>query len=932
MQSLIPRSIIVTLCLAGSAINTFGGAGYALQFTNGPAGSDQWVSIPFVAELNLFPMTVTAWIKAGAQPGDGFQATPFITKLNAGGPDGWGISLFNGDIRAQYFSGSSSISDGPPVYGGLNGGPVGTNEWHHIAFTVDGDGGKIYVDGVIRTNRFWMGPPQPTTQASPVFLGSLYAGLLDEVTIWNEALTLAQIKANMSRGLTGFEPGLVVYFRCDEVMGPLSIDSAPLAGLNNGFWQMVTSVPSDAPISSLPTVQTLAATGLGGSVATLNGMVNPEGLFTSAWFEWGTTTNYGNVTDPVFVGNWTNTVPFGQAISNLAVGTLYHFRVVATNEVGKAVGADLAFLPVVFADSGIMFTNLGLSAAAWGDFDNDNWLDLLTIGSPLGTNTTFGRTQLWRNTGSGFTNFSPNSFNAYNQGAVAWGDFNNDGRLDFVVTGYRPLLDDGDLELWRNTGAEFTVVSDTMGFATTRMHGRSAAWADYDADGGLDLLVNGSHPPSSFPTELWKNSGDKFTDVTGLTEIYTAAGAVNWADVDNDGRPDALLRFLYRNTGNSFMPVTQGFDLSIDSIAWGDYDNDGRLDALVAGRELGSTARITLLLRNTGSGFEDVTPTVAPGLPLVVESSVAWGDYDNDGRVDMLLTGSNTLAGAVAQVWKNTPSGFTNINAKLPGVRRGTAIWGDYDRDGRLDILLTGLDSANLSLTRLYRNLTAKTNTPPAPPTVLTASGTYEGIKLSWNSGSDAQTPASGLSYNVRAGTTPGGTDLLTSHVDAATGMRRLPELGNAFSSHQLMINGLTNGQTVYWSVQAIDSAFTGSAFAPESAFRVYQAPPQVTSPGVITPPTGDTSGDGIVDQAELNSVLSSYFSTSPWLQMTNVAGLGGTDVTFALTNDLSGNLSVEYTTDFTDWHLLGPATPRYLFTDTNAPALPQRYYRLRWP
>ena len=74
------------------------------------------------------------------------------------------------------------------------------------------------------------------------------------------------------------------------------------------------------------------------------------------------------------------------------------------------------------------------------------------------------------------------------------------------------------------------------------------------------------------------------------------------------------------------------------------------------------------------------------------------------------------------------------------------------------------------------------------------------------------------------------------------------------------------------------------------------------------------------------------YLPTSPWLLMTNVAGLGGTNVTFALSNSTAGAFSVEYTTNFTNWYFLGPATPRYLFTDTDAAASPQRYYRLRWP
>jgi hypothetical protein len=91
-------------------------------------------------------------------------------------------------------------------------------------------------------------------------------------------------------------------------------------------------------------------------------------------------------------------------------------------------------------------------------------------------------------------------------------------------------------------------------------------------------------------------------------------------------------------------------------------------------------------------------------------------------------------------------------------------------------------------------------------------------------------------------------------------------------------------------------------------------------------------NGDGTVSQSELNLVLSNYFPNSLWLDMTNVAGLGGSDVTFALTNSFAGNFSVQVSTNLVDWDYLGLATPRYLFSDTNAPALPQRYYRLRWP
>jgi hypothetical protein len=99
-----------------------------------------------------------------------------------------------------------------------------------------------------------------------------------------------------------------------------------------------------------------------------------------------------------------------------------------------------------------------------------------------------------------------------------------------------------------------------------------------------------------------------------------------------------------------------------------------------------------------------------------------------------------------------------------------------------------------------------------------------------------------------------------------------------------------------------------------------------------LPPVAGDMNGDGLVSQLELDTVYASYVTNSPWLHMTNVAGLGGTNVTFALSNSVLGAYTVEYTTNLTDWQTLGPATPRYFFEDTNAPALPQRYYRLRWP
>ena len=286
-------------------------------------------------------------------------------------------------------------------------------------------------------------------------------------------------------------------------------------------------------------------------------------------------------------------------------------------------------------------------------------------------------------------------------------------------------------------------------------------------------------------------------------------------------------------------------------------------------------------------------------------------------------------------MWRNTGSGFTNINAGLPGVVVSSSVaWGDYDNDGRLDILITGTTDGNISgaIAQVWRNNTPVTNTPPSPPSGLSVTGSGSAITLSWSTASDAQTPATGLTYNVRIGSSPGGENVV-GPMAAGTGYRRLPQMGNAGSGLSAVIP-IVYGQTNYCSVQAVDSAFAGSPFSAEVTVKVLQwAAPLIIVPlNVTSLPVGDYNGNGVLDENEMNAVLTNYFANSPWLYMTNVAGLGGTNVTFALSNSLAGAFSVEYTTNLSNWFLLGPATPRYLFTDTNAPAIPQRYYRLRWP
>lgn len=300
-------------------------------------------------------------------------------------------------------------------------------------------------------------------------------------------------------------------------------------------------------------------------------------------------------------------------------------------------------------------------------------------------------------------------------GAVAWRDFDRDGLVDFVITGSTTsnfsTLTSSHLisKIYRNTGSGFEEVTSV---ALPGVYDSAVAWGDGDGDGQVDLLITGRTTTGNI-SKLYRNTGSGFEEVTSLTLPGVTLGAVAWGDYDGDGRSDFILTGtggtgignisrLYRNTANGFVRDTRVSlpGVSRSAVAWGDYDGDGRLDLLLTGLRT-TDNRISKLYRNTGTGFAENTSITLPG---VSHGSVAWGDYNGDGKLDFILTGDGGGAGFVSKLYRNTVGGFEeDTTTILPGVKEGSATWQDYDSDGRLDLLLTG-QSANGFIARLYRN------------------------------------------------------------------------------------------------------------------------------------------------------------------------------------------------------------------------------------
>ena len=490
---------------------------------------------------------------------------------------------------------------------------------------------------------------------------------------------------------------------------------------------------------------------------------------------------------------------------------------------GSAADSQAAPSAPVFVDSGIStFTPVRDGAVVWGDSDGDGDLDLLVTGNSS-TNLTYNPvTKLYlKNSGNAYFEVPAATTNliAVQRSAAAWGDYNNDGRLDLLLCGE---TNGGTFvtRIYRNDGNnQFADITAGL----TGVHDGAAAWADYDADGKLDVVVAGESA-SGAVTRLYRNNGDNTFSPVNVTLAGVSSGSVAWSDYNHDGRPDLLIvgpgvSQLYRNVGpDSFAEVPIGLSvLNVSAVAaWGDVNSDGWPDIALVGKSdvVGAVANI---YRNNGDGtFTDLPYSDTHLTPVGSGAGVAWGDYDNDGRSDLLLNGNGDV---LTRVFHNDGNiTFTLLTeAGLPALERQAFAWGDFNNSGQLDIGLIGSDLYPTLYAKIYSNTIHTTNAAPAAPGNLATTLLGNQIQLHWSAPIDDHTPAPALTYSIRVGTMPGGTDVVSPPA-LSTGQRQIPASGSSITTTVAL--NLEPG-TYYWSVQAVDSAFAGSAFATEGSFVV---------------------------------------------------------------------------------------------------------------
>ncbi len=499
-------------------------------------------------------------------------------------------------------------------------------------------------------------------------------------------------------------------------------------------------------------------------------------------------------------------------VTGLSLNTEYSIRVRTVNNTGTSIDSPVQSVTTLpyFSDISAGLSGVSYSSVTWGDYDNDGDLDILITGDNSGIEIT----KLYCNNGnSTFSEANGLGLTGVYAGSAIFGDYNSDSYLDILVSGF--TSGPNFSAIYRNNGGTaFTNIAPGL----PALSNSSFIFGDYDNDGDLDILVTGDNI-----AQIYRNDGNNiFTNINvGMIGISNSSSI--FGDYDNDSDLDILLTGfdgnsriskLYRNDGNEvFTDINAGLiGIENGSVVFGDYDNDGDLDILLTGYD--GSSKISKIYKNTNGIFD----TLNVSLPGVNYSSATWGDYDNDGNLDFIITGIPNNSGiSISKIYRNSGNDtFTEIDAGLQGVSDGSVVFGDYDNDGDLDILLAGNSGAG-SISKIYRNNLNNANTLPTPPTSLVATVISDTtLNFRWNRATDTNQPGAanrGLTYNLVVGTTPNGINNQSPMSNVTNGYRRIVQIGNANHDTTWTLK-LTTGQTYYWGVQAIDNNFAGGAFA----------------------------------------------------------------------------------------------------------------------
>ncbi|MBN1657741.1 MAG: VCBS repeat-containing protein [Anaerolineae bacterium] len=349
------------------------------------------------------------------------------------------------------------------------------------------------------------------------------------------------------------------------------------------------------------------------------------------------------------------------------------------------------------------------NSLAWGDWDGDGDLDL-AVGNGWHYNDEPNR--VYENVG-GSLSLAWSSTEMEWTGSVAWGDWDGDGDLDLAVGNRGPARPQPQFDrVYENEGGTLSLAWSSVATDTTA----SVAWGDWDDDGDLDLAV-GNLGQSNL---VYRNDSKEIPGVPDSSRLVPAwnsaetdaTQSVAWGDWNGDGDLDLAVgnggvtgdhNRVYENLGSSLSPVWMSAETDETySVVWGDWDSDGDLDLAV-----GNEPRFDSQQQKYVDGENRVYENTGGDLVLAWTSdevewttSVAWGDWDRDGDLD-LVAGNDS---APNRVYENEGGSLSLDWTSNPADGTTSVAWGDWDGDGDLDLAAGNDGNGTPALSRVYEN------------------------------------------------------------------------------------------------------------------------------------------------------------------------------------------------------------------------------------
>ena len=311
----------------GYALDSTGTNSEYVQVPNGV-----WFNGDFTVEGWVFVRSYNNWSRL-FEFSDGPNTNDVFLALSGGVSGSPVMGIYTNNNGAPNFTGNAQLP---------------TNQWVHLACTMSNTTGTIYINGtnvgsatlniapnVLRTNNY--------IGRSAYSVDAYANAIFDEVRIWNVARTPVQIQSNLRHTLTGTETNLIGYWRFDDGSSTNLVDATGNGNnatlVNGPTWVLSTNKLASPPVMGASP----SAINITGTTATLIGSANPNGFSGAAFFEWGTTTNYGSVSSQTAFSAANILTNITNSISGLAPDTTYHFHFVVFNGGGLVTSADQVF-------------------------------------------------------------------------------------------------------------------------------------------------------------------------------------------------------------------------------------------------------------------------------------------------------------------------------------------------------------------------------------------------------------------------------------------------------------------------------------------------------------------------------------------------------------------------------------------------------------